>query len=691
MPVYRYYSPLGSAGILQLCTAFTQDDDVFGVVGTFVDFSGDAQTCIAKQEKRVLMTFNLTQAIMDKSPAGLIVTPGSVPEGSASILIKLIQKQGTLDGKTVAVLGDSTESAVVNGTIVPELKKAGIDLGTTAVLDVGTSGDFTAAQAQLTSFMEKWKTEGVDAVFLSGDLASTKAFTVPIKKNFPDMLFLADNTDVLSQAQQLQQAGVKPNPYEGVITAGGLTPTEYVASDNWKYCSDIYKAATGKEAPNSLHTIKTADGKIDDTSGAHQRCLSGRHDVCRHRQAGRPVSQRQQLGEHGQHVRAHREPGLGALLVAPHREVRGRRQLAPAGLRLVARQHGTVEACHAAAEHPERLEPSGCSWVAGLRPLRPGLPRQPEASLGDEIAHDLVGSAGDGPRSGVEERVLPPAVVDGASSSTSAPCGPWSISAYSLSSRFSSLNQILVVGASDGCGRAERRPGRDRIPEVALDARARDERADLLAHRGVVDRRLRRSGGTSRARRTSREIAPPLPPAADTAAFLREAGTGDPPAFAGCADHVRGRYRDVFEEHLVEVRRPGDLAQRPGRDARAAHVEDERGDSGRSRDRLGAGQQVPEVGVLGPGAPHLLPVDDVLVAFRSARVFSDGEVAARVGLAEQLGPDVVAARESREIRLLLLVGPELRERAADERVAEHGRDTASAELLGQHPAGRTGR
>ena len=163
VPVYRYYSPLGSAGILQLCTAFTQDDDVFAVVGTFVDFSGDAQTCIAKQEKRVLMTFNLTQAIMDKSPAGLIVTPGSVPEGSASIFIKLIQKQGTLDGKTVAVLGDSTESAVVNGTIVPELKKAGIDLGTTAVLDVGTSGDFTAAQAQLTSFMEKWKTEGVDS------------------------------------------------------------------------------------------------------------------------------------------------------------------------------------------------------------------------------------------------------------------------------------------------------------------------------------------------------------------------------------------------------------------------------------------------------------------------------------------------------------------------------------------------
>jgi ABC-type branched-subunit amino acid transport system substrate-binding protein len=267
VPYYKYYSPLGTAGILSLCTSFTQDDNVFGVVGTFVDFSGDAQTCIANQEKRVLMTFNLTQAIIDKSPAGLIVTPGSLPEGSATVLIKLIQKEGTLKGKTVAVLGDTTESDVVNGTIVPELKKAGIKTGTTAVLDVGTSGDYTAALAQLSSFMEKWKTEGVNAIFLSGDLASTKAFTVPIKKQFPNMQFLADNTDVLSQAQQLQQAGAKPNPYEGTITAGGLTAAEYVASANWKYCAGIYQAATGKVAPNSLHTIKNSAGKIDDTSG----------------------------------------------------------------------------------------------------------------------------------------------------------------------------------------------------------------------------------------------------------------------------------------------------------------------------------------------------------------------------------------------------------------------------------------
>jgi ABC-type branched-subunit amino acid transport system substrate-binding protein len=282
VPVYKYYSPLGSANILPLCTSFAQDDHVFAVVGTFIDFSGDAQTCIAKQEKRVLMTFNLTKAIMDKSPAGLIVTAGSVPERSATILLTLLKKENTLKGKTVAILGDTNETAVVKGTIEPAIKATGVKTGTTAILTIDPKGDTTAAQSQLDSFMEKWKTEGVNALFLSGNLASSKQFVQKVKQKFPDMLLMSDNTDVLAQAQQEKQSGMNPNPYEGILTAGGLTPQEYTASDNWKYCSGIYKAATGKVAPNATQTIKTKDGKIDDTYGTiNDACqtLTMFHDI----------------------------------------------------------------------------------------------------------------------------------------------------------------------------------------------------------------------------------------------------------------------------------------------------------------------------------------------------------------------------------------------------------------------------
>jgi Periplasmic binding protein len=282
VPYFRFYTPLGTASVLSLCTSFADDDNVFAVLGTFIDFSGDAQTCIANQKHRVLMTFNLTQAIIDRSPLGLIVTPGDIPERQASILIHLLEKDHTLQGKTVAVLGDTTESSVVNATIVPDLEQAGVKPASTAILDVGTTGDTTAGQAQLDSFIEKWKTEHVNALFLSGDLAPTKSFVVRIKQAFPNMLLMADNGDVGDQAVQEQKANVKPNPYEGVLTAGGPSAQEYDHSSNWRYCASIYQAATGKAAPDAEHTITLPNGKIDDTYGTiNDACqvVSMFHDI----------------------------------------------------------------------------------------------------------------------------------------------------------------------------------------------------------------------------------------------------------------------------------------------------------------------------------------------------------------------------------------------------------------------------
>jgi hypothetical protein len=268
IPDYKFYTPLGSTYILPLCTSFAQDDHVFAVVGTFIDFSGDAQACIANQQHRVLMTFNLTQAMIDKSPPGLIVTAGDIPERSATILIQLLQKENTLKGKTIAALGDSNETSVVNGTIVPGLKKIGAKMGSSAILTIDPNGDTTQAQNQLDSVIQRWKTENVNAVFLSGDLASSKQFVQKIVQQMPGVLLMADTTDVLDQAQQVQKAvGTAANPYDGIITAGGLTPKEYDDSANWAYCKGIYKAATGKTPPDAEMIVKTADGKIDDTYG----------------------------------------------------------------------------------------------------------------------------------------------------------------------------------------------------------------------------------------------------------------------------------------------------------------------------------------------------------------------------------------------------------------------------------------
>src|SRR5260370_2685715 len=77
VPVYDSYCPIGTAGPLSVCTKLTEDDRVFAVIGTFIDFSRDAQPCVATQHQPVLMTFNLTSALLQSNPTPLSVHPVS--------------------------------------------------------------------------------------------------------------------------------------------------------------------------------------------------------------------------------------------------------------------------------------------------------------------------------------------------------------------------------------------------------------------------------------------------------------------------------------------------------------------------------------------------------------------------------------------------------------------------------------
>jgi ABC-type branched-subunit amino acid transport system substrate-binding protein len=281
VPVYHTFCPIGNAQAISLCTKFTEDDKVFAVLGNFVDFSGDAQTCLAKQHKTVLMTFQLTQAIMNQSPPGMIILPGTNPERSDAVVLALLKKQHTLDGKTVAVLGETTSQQVVKNSVEPGLKKRGVKTGTTAILSISGS-DTTAAQGQLDSFVERWKTEHVDAVFVSGTQVASQQFVEKLRADMPGVILISDISDVLSYGQQETTAGRKPNPYEGIIIAGGPTAHEYDQSANWAYCSTIWDKETGKVAPNAEAVVPGPDGKTLDTYGSiNDACqiLSMFHDI----------------------------------------------------------------------------------------------------------------------------------------------------------------------------------------------------------------------------------------------------------------------------------------------------------------------------------------------------------------------------------------------------------------------------
>ncbi len=251
----------------QVCTKFTEDEKVFAVIGNVFDPSGTAQTCIAKQHHTVLFAYSQTRAIMDRVPGGMLISPGNVPERTDNVLTQLLQQNHTLDGKKVGVLGEPGSQKTVNQSILPDLHKLGVQMGSVAVLGIAGS-DTTSAQSQLDSFIERWKSEGTNALWLTGLQSSSKQFVEKIRAAMPDVILVTDEDSVLGYGQDETAAGKKPNPYEGILFAGGMSDAEFIKSENWTYCADIWKQRTGQEPPNRLTVIPLPGGKFNDQGRA---------------------------------------------------------------------------------------------------------------------------------------------------------------------------------------------------------------------------------------------------------------------------------------------------------------------------------------------------------------------------------------------------------------------------------------
>jgi hypothetical protein len=152
----------------------------------------------------------------------------------------------------------------------------GIQQGSTAVLTI-TSEETTAAQAQLDSFIEKWKSEGVNALVMSGAAVSAKQFVEKIKGAIPNMTLITDVTEVRGQAQDEVKAGKNPNPYEGMLAANGPSALETFNSAPVQKCVKTYEDATGEKviSPDKLNEGQNGVGapkRIEVYIGIQDRC-----------------------------------------------------------------------------------------------------------------------------------------------------------------------------------------------------------------------------------------------------------------------------------------------------------------------------------------------------------------------------------------------------------------------------------
>jgi hypothetical protein len=259
--VYKNYCPIGNTQALATCTSITEDEKVFAVLGILYDASGDADLCLTRDHQTIYDGFELDQAWIDQSPPALMMTVDYPRERRTAVIMSLLKSQGTLNSKKVATFADQNNASTVTKVVKPALDAMGVAQGSPGVVTI-IGSDTSAAQSQLDSYIEKWKGEGVNAIFLGGLFVSGKQFVEKIKKQMPDVLLLADGFSSAQLAGQDETAaGVKPNPYEGMVTADGPSESQQWQLPTVQQCVKTYQSATGQTVVGPDDLKPGPDGK----------------------------------------------------------------------------------------------------------------------------------------------------------------------------------------------------------------------------------------------------------------------------------------------------------------------------------------------------------------------------------------------------------------------------------------------
>ena len=351
MPVYKKYIPIpgSSAGLIAVCTALTDDENVFATIGTYYDASGDAQLCMTKQHQRVLVTFDLNQKMLDGAPPGLMVTPARPPSARSRSCSSCSTRRASSTARPSGVVGSAESAAIVNDAIVPELKDLGVKLGTVGILTISDT-DTTQAQTQLDSLTERWKTERVDTVFVSSKEAAAPQFMKKLRAALPDVQLLADDGQILNYGQTADRKHVLAEPVcRGHRWRSGPTHAEYESGPNWKYCKDIYEKQTGQKAPGPDDVLPIPGGenkgnRLDTYGAINDTCqlMTFFHDIGD--KVGQYLNNTNWVNTVNNFGRSRR--GHGPVRVDPHRQVRGGRQLPPRAVRHVAAAQRELEEPH---------------------------------------------------------------------------------------------------------------------------------------------------------------------------------------------------------------------------------------------------------------------------------------------------------------------------------------------------------
>ena len=236
--VYELYSPIDAADADRVCTALTQDNEVFAVLGGFVGpLAGTADPCITGLNETILIGGDQTDDELASSVAPWYM-PGQAANASTVILLNLLEESGALEGAKVFVMGGAADEAS-HEPVITALTDRGVEVvGDNIVL--AADGDTAAQDDELGIITEQIKSSGATAVFVHGTPSSSI-------RGLADAGLISELDVWVNNPAGLNNLGdtiPDKSVADGVVTASGPSDTDIWDDPTYQsQCSDVVGAA----------------------------------------------------------------------------------------------------------------------------------------------------------------------------------------------------------------------------------------------------------------------------------------------------------------------------------------------------------------------------------------------------------------------------------------------------------------
>lgn len=237
--VYEYYSPIDPVDAERACTALTQDNEVFAVLGGFVGpLAGTADPCITGLNETILVGGEINAAELEQSKAPWY-HPSATVEASTENLLGLLVETGRLtEGMPVFVIAGRAAEATVD-PVVEAFEARGADVVGRGVIEAN-DGETLAQNQQLEVILERFRESGAEAIMIPGNPAATIRGIglaglngqIPVWTNNPAGL------------NNLGETITDKSIANGVLTSLGATDTEIYEHPLYQSeCNDVVAAA----------------------------------------------------------------------------------------------------------------------------------------------------------------------------------------------------------------------------------------------------------------------------------------------------------------------------------------------------------------------------------------------------------------------------------------------------------------